>query len=158
MHHECATYLQTYRELANIPAGLGAMGYGMATNIRKKMTSVAILYVFDLSKSVCERLRDELKEFGPIVIANSPREAAESSHVVVSIVPGANEVRQVYLDDRTGVIAATRNSERLLLECSTIDVQSSQSVGEALLLAGAGTFVDTPVSVGFSHPMHCKRQ
>ncbi|KAF3386208.1 3-hydroxyisobutyrate dehydrogenase [Penicillium rolfsii] len=128
--------------------GLGAMGYGMAANIRKKMPPEATLYVFDMSKTICELFRKQMIDVGPIAIVNSPREAAESSHTVVSIVPGANEVRQVYLHELSGVIAATRNPERLLLECSTIDVQSSRAVGEALLLAGAGTFIDTPVSGG----------
>ncbi|OJJ53629.1 hypothetical protein ASPSYDRAFT_212655 [Aspergillus sydowii CBS 593.65] len=124
------------------------MGYGMARNIRKRMSPTATLYVFDVAKSSCERFCHEVRGIGAVVAVNSPREASESSQTVVSIVPGATEVRQVYLDAATGVIAATRNPERLILECSTIDAQSTRAVAEELLLAGAGTYVDTPVSGG----------
>lgn len=123
------------------------MGYGMARNIRKRMPPTAILYIYDVSKSVCERFCLELRGIGHSVVVNSPREAAESSQTVISIVPGAKEVRQVYLDATTGVIAAARNPDRLILESSTIDSQSSRNVAEELLLAGAGTYIDTPVSV-----------
>lgn len=129
------------------------MGYGMARNIRKRMSPTATLYVFDVAKSSCERFCHEVRGIGAVVAVNSPREASESSQTVVSIVPGATEVRQVYLDAATGVIAATRNPERLILECSTIDAQSTRAVAEELLLAGAGTYVDTPVSVRQEVPL-----
>jgi 3-hydroxyisobutyrate dehydrogenase len=123
------------------------MGYGMARNIRKRMHPTATLYMYDVSRSVCERFAQEMRGIGHCTIVDSPREAAESSQTVISIVPGAKEVRQVYLDPATGVIAAARNIDRLILECSTVDSQSSRDVAEELLLAGAGTYVDTPVSV-----------
>ncbi|KAL3485853.1 NAD binding domain of 6-phosphogluconate dehydrogenase-domain-containing protein [Aspergillus germanicus] len=128
--------------------GLGAMGYGMARNIRKRMPPTATLYVYDVSRGVGERFCQEVRGIGRIGAVDSPREAAESSQTVISIVPGAKEVRQVYLDAKTGVIAAARNPDRLILECSTIDSQSSRDVAEKVLLAGAGTYVDTPVSGG----------
>jgi 3-hydroxyisobutyrate dehydrogenase-like beta-hydroxyacid dehydrogenase len=127
--------------------GLGAMGYAMAKNIRKKMLPTGTLYIFDVFRSACERFYDEMQAFGPTVIADSPREAAELSGTVISIVPGADEVRQVFLDATTGIIVARSNPERLILECSTIDSHSTRAVGEALLVGGAGTYVDTPVSV-----------
>jgi 3-hydroxyisobutyrate dehydrogenase len=123
------------------------MGYGMARNIRKRMPPTATLYVYDVSRGVCGRFCHELRGIGRIGAVDSPREAAESSQTVISIVPGAKEVRQVYLDAATGVISAARDPGRLILECSTIDAQSSRDVAEELLLAGAGTYVDTPVSV-----------
>ncbi|KAJ5631984.1 hypothetical protein N7490_008323 [Penicillium lividum] len=89
-----------------------------------------------------------MNEIGRSVVVGSPREAAESSQTVISIVPGAKEVRQMYLDAATGVIAAARNPNRLILECSIIDSQSSRDVAEKLLLAGAGPYADTPVSGG----------
>lgn len=123
------------------------MGYGMARNIRKRMPPKATLYIYDVSKSVCERFCMELRGIGHSAAVNSPREAAESSNTVISIVPGVKEVRQVYLDAETGVITAARNPSRLILECSTIDSQGSRDVAEQLLLAGKGAYIDTPVSV-----------
>lgn len=126
------------------------MGFGMASNIRKKMPSTAVLYIYDVYRPSCERFQEVMKEVGSIVITDSPREAAENAGAVVSIVPGANEVRKVYLDEASGVISSKADSNRLILECSTIDSQSSREVGEALLAAGRGYYVDAPVSVGTS--------
>jgi 3-hydroxyisobutyrate dehydrogenase and related beta-hydroxyacid dehydrogenases len=123
------------------------MGYAMAKNIRKKMAPTGTLYVFDVFGRVCEKFRNEFKSFGPIVIVESPKEAAAMSQTIISIVPGAKEVRDVYLNDLSGVIAAPKNEDRLIMECSTIDSQSSREVGQALRTAGAGTYIDTPVSV-----------
>ncbi|KAJ6008903.1 hypothetical protein N7522_003919 [Penicillium canescens] len=128
--------------------GLGAMGYAMAKNIRRKMAPTGTLYIFDVFRLACERFQNEFKEFGPVVIVDSPREAAALSQTVVSIVPGPEEVQQVYLNDISGIVAAPKNQDRLIMECSTIDSQSSRDVGEALRAAGAGIYIDTPVSGG----------
>ncbi|KAJ5935993.1 hypothetical protein N7454_005291 [Penicillium verhagenii] len=124
------------------------MGYAMAKNIRKEMAPTGTLYVFDVFGRVCEKFRDEFASVGPIVIVESPKEAAAMSQTIISIVPGAKEVREVYLHDVSGVIAAPKNEDRLIMECSTIDSQSSREVGQALGTAGAGTYIDTPVSGG----------
>lgn len=127
------------------------MGYPMASNIRRKMSPNATLYVNDVYRPACARFMSEFRNYGPVEITESAKEAAENASVVVSIVPAAEDVRQVYLDKLTGVIAATRNPTRLILECSTIDTKSAIAVGEELRSAGAGIYVDTPVSVGL-HP------
>lgn len=129
------------------------MGYAMAKNIRQKMSPTGNLYIFDVFRTACERFYDEIQATGPVIIVDSPREAAEFADTVISIVPGADDVRQVYLDAVTGIIAARKNSERVLLECSTIDSKSTQAVGEALLVGKLGTYVDTPVSVSL-RPRH----
>ncbi|KAF2179695.1 3-hydroxyisobutyrate dehydrogenase-like protein [Zopfia rhizophila CBS 207.26] len=128
--------------------GLGAMGYAMAANIRKKIPSSSTLCVNDINASACERFQQEFGSLGPIKIVSSAREAAEDSKVVISIVPGVVDVKKVYLDEKNGVIAARADSERVSCECSTIDVKSTKEVGEALMKAGRGTYVDTPVSGG----------
>ncbi|KAK3208409.1 hypothetical protein GRF29_77g609501, partial [Pseudopithomyces chartarum] len=128
--------------------GLGAMGYAMASNIRKKMSTDATLYINDINSSACVRFKDEHSSYGNIEIVSTAREAANDANVVISIVPGASDVKQVYLDETHGVIAATKNSERILCECSTIDVQTTREVGEKLKAAGLGTYIDTPVSGG----------
>ena len=57
------------------------------------------------------------------------------------------DVKKVYLDEKNGVIAARKDEERVMCECSTIDVKSTRECGEALMARGLGTYVDTPVSV-----------
>lgn len=127
--------------------GVGVMGYAMASNIRKKMSPKAVLYVNDVNLPVCEKFTQEFASYGPIKVASSAKEAATHASVVISIVPGAAEVRDVYLNQETGIIAAPQDSSRLSLDCSTIDCQTSRSVGEELLNAGSGIFRDAPVSV-----------
>ncbi|KAF2636652.1 6-phosphogluconate dehydrogenase C-terminal domain-like protein [Massarina eburnea CBS 473.64] len=112
------------------------------------MPSSSIFYINDINTSACERFKSEHSSYGSIEIVPTAREAATKSKYVISIVPGAADVKKVYLDDKNGVIASTKDEERVLCECSTIDVKSTREVGEALKTSGMGTYVDTPVSGG----------
>jgi hypothetical protein len=127
--------------------GLGAMGFAMAMNMRKKIPASSTLYINDINASSCERFSAEYSTFGPVKIVATAREAAENANVLISIVPGGADVKAVYLDDTTGVIAAKKNDERLMLECSTIDVGSTKEVGRRLKAKGLGVYIDAPVSV-----------
>src|SRR5437764_514609 len=133
--------------MTNFSSGLGAMGYPMASNIRSKISSSSVLYIHDINASACERFKAAYSSHGPIEIASSAREAAENAKVVISIVPGTEDVKKVYLDAETGVIAARRDAESLTIECSTIDVETNRSVGKKLMEGGLGVYVDAPVSV-----------
>lgn len=123
------------------------MGFAMASNIRKKMPSESTLYINDINVQACERFKAEYSSLGPIEIVPTAREAAENSSVLISIVPGVQDVKTVYLDARNGVISAKKSGERLMLECSTIDVESTKEVGRRLKEAGLGVYIDAPVSV-----------
>ena len=125
------------------------MGYGMATNVRKKLSNNATMFINDVNTSACERFVTELSEHGPIEIVKTAKEAASKSPVLISIVPAADHVRQVYMDKENGVIAAPKDDKRLILECSTIDVQSTRDVGQAIMDAGVGRYIDAPVSVSY---------
>jgi len=123
------------------------MGYAMASNVRKKMPASSTLYIYDVYQPSCERFASEYKDLGPIEIAKTVKEAASRSKYVFSIVPTAQNVRQVYLDSDSGLVAAPQDPERLILECSTIDSDSAREVGESLSQSKHGHYVDTPVSV-----------
>lgn len=123
------------------------MGYAMASNIRRKIPSTSTLYINDINAVACSRFEREFSTHGPIEIVSTAREAAENAKIVISIVPGASDVKKVYLDEEKGVVAAKKDSERVLCECSTIDVKSTREVGELLRERGLGIYVDTPVSV-----------
>ena len=116
-------------------------------NVRKKMPKTATLFVNDISMDVCDRFKSAAAEFGLVVPVKTAKEAAESSDTLISMVPGPKDVRAVYLTQESGVIAARPNDRRLMLECSTIDSQTTRDVGEELMKAGLGTYIDTPVSV-----------
>jgi hypothetical protein len=141
------------KSFANPSIGLGAMGYAMASNVRKKAPADAILYINDINISVCERFKSGHSGYGPIEIVSTAREAVEHASYVISIVPGADDVWKVYLDKTGGVIASKKDPERVLCECSTIDVKSTRIVGGALMRQGLGTYVDTPVSVSHDLPI-----
>lgn len=123
------------------------MGYAMASNIRKKMPSSSTLYVYDVYRPSCERFASEYSATGPIVISDSVRDAAARAKTIVSIVPTADNVRQVFLDPVTGLVAAPPYPDRLILECSTIDAASARQVGATLAVSQHGHYIDTPVSV-----------
>lgn len=123
------------------------MGYGMAMNIRKKIPPTSTLFITDVFRPSCEKFHSEFSSHGAIEIVDSAREVAERAGIIISIVPAAKDVRQVYQDAQTGIIAASPNPERLMLECSTIDAETAKDVGEELGKANAGVYIDAPVSV-----------
>lgn len=127
------------------------MGYGMAMNIRKNIPQTSTLFITDIFRPVCEKFRDEFSSYGAIEIVDSARELAERAATIISIVPAAKDVKQVYLDNQYGIIAGKASPDRLMLECSTIDAQTAREVGETLLKANAGSYIDTPVSVCLLH-------
>jgi 3-hydroxyisobutyrate dehydrogenase-like beta-hydroxyacid dehydrogenase len=131
------------------------MGYAMAANIRKKISSESTLYINDINAAACEHFKAEYSSFGCIEIVATAREAAENAKVLISIVPGGQDVQAVYLDEKNGVIAAKKNEERLMLECSTIDVATTKEVGRRFKKAGLGTYIDAPVSVRLPSIPNC---
>ena len=128
------------------------MGFAMATNIRKKISKNATMYINDINSKACQQFVKDTGEYGPIEIVDSAKDAASKSQILISIVPAAKHVRQVYLDHDNGVIAATKDDKRLILECSTIDVETTREVGNVVMAAGLGRYVDTPVSVSTASP------
>jgi len=135
------------RESANGQTGLGSMGYHMAGHIRKKMSPSATLYINDIYRSSCERFKEEFGSLGQVDIVDTPKEAATKATIVMTIVPRAPDVRKIYLDETTGISQAPKNPNRLLLECSTIDIESTLDVAKKVTEAGSGVYIDTPVSV-----------
>ncbi|KAJ2901607.1 hypothetical protein MKZ38_001627 [Zalerion maritima] len=120
----------------------------MAASIRRKLPKTSVLYVFDVHEPACERFKKEFGDMGQIEIEECPRQIACKADVVVSMVPGAREVAHVYLDADDGIISATENPQRLLLECSTIDSETARDVAGKMQEAGRGLYVDAPVSGG----------
>lgn len=123
------------------------MGYHMAGHIRKNMPSSATFLINDVVASVCQRFVNEFNRYGPIKVVATAKEAASGSKVVISIVPSAKNVRDVFLDSKTGIIGAPKDTDRLLLECSTIDLKTTREIAAMMAESGVGTYVDTPVSV-----------
>ncbi len=117
--------------------GVGNMGRPMVQNLIKGGHDVR---AFDLSASALEAVRATGAQ-----IASSVADAAANAEFVISMLPVGQNVRDVYLAD-TGLIAHASDGATLL-DCSTIDVESSTVVHAAAAAAGVD-MLDAPVSGG----------
>ena len=55
------------------------MGYPMAVNLRKKMSSEVTLYICDVSETALSRFQAEMSGEGPIKVAKNGFEVANAS-------------------------------------------------------------------------------
>jgi 3-hydroxyisobutyrate dehydrogenase len=117
--------------------GLGNMGAGMAANLAKAGHDVL---AFDLSPAALDRARG-----AGCRVAASATEAVGEAETVITMLPAGVHVRQVWTE---AVIPAARPGA-LLIDCSTIDVDSARAVSAAAVAAGKGLrAADAPVSGG----------
>jgi len=117
--------------------GLGNMGGPMAINLVKAGHEVR---VFDLSPDAIATL----VEAGATSV-NAVEEVCENADFVVSMLPAGKHVKAIYTGEN-GLVDYLKKST-LVIDCSTIDAESAQFVGNALGEAGI-KFVDAPVSGG----------
>jgi 3-hydroxyisobutyrate dehydrogenase len=117
--------------------GLGNMGLPMAQNLLKAGHPVS---GFDVSTDATERLAA-----GGGTRTNSIADACKDAEVVITMLPAGEHVREVYLGDG-GVLAAVMPGT-LLIDSSTIDVQTARDVAQAAEGKGLA-MVDAPVSGG----------
>ena len=115
--------------------GLGNMGGGMAANQAKAGHAVA---AFDLSAAALERAGA-----AGCTPVSSVSEAVRDADVVITMLPAGPHVLKVYSEQIIGVAP----SSALLLDCSTIDVDTARKVAE-LAREGSYAFADAPVSGG----------
>ena len=116
--------------------GVGNMGGPMARNLLKAGHTVS---AFDLSDAVLE----------PVLKAGASKAASanaavKDADVVVTMLPAGSHVRAVYLDN--GILASAKKGA-LLIDSSTIDIDSARAVAAAAEKAGFD-FLDAPVSGG----------
>ena len=117
--------------------GLGHMGLPMARNLLKAGHAVQ---GYDVSTAAVAALA-EAGGTGTASIAKAVVEA----ELVVTMLPEGRHVRTVYMD-QGGVFAAAPASA-LLVDCSTIDVETARTVAAAAAARGFA-MVDAPVSGG----------
>ncbi len=118
--------------------GLGNMGAPMAANLLK---AGHVVTGYDLSPAPLEALS---KAGGKI--AASAADAARGASVIITMLPAGEHVRDVYLH-QGGLIEVTAAERPLLIDCSTIDVDSARTVTAAAETAGLA-MLDAPVSGG----------
>ncbi|GGG92863.1 3-hydroxyisobutyrate dehydrogenase [Glycocaulis albus] len=117
--------------------GLGNMGSGMAVNLVKAGHEVR---GFDLNQDAVAALSAKGGKAAASVL-----DAVRGADAVVTMLPAGKHVRGIY-EGEEGIIAHA-GADTVLMDCSTIDVDSARAVGEAAAKAGI-KFVDAPVSGG----------
>jgi 3-hydroxyisobutyrate dehydrogenase len=117
--------------------GLGNMGAPMSANLVKAQHHVT---GFDVVAAPVAALAGR----GGHAAANAA-DAAASGDIVITMLPAGPQVRAVYLGP-DGVIARARPGA-LLIDCSTIDVETARAVAAAAAEKGLA-MLDAPVSGG----------
>ena len=115
--------------------GLGNMGGPMAANLAKAQHHVV---AFDLSDAALNTAVEKGAHK-----AASAAEAVKGAEIVVTMLPAGKHVREVYEKDVLPNVA----KGTLLIDCSTIDVESARHVAALAEKAGMD-MVDAPVSGG----------
>jgi 3-hydroxyisobutyrate dehydrogenase len=113
--------------------GLGNMGLPMAQNLLKAGHQVEGV---DINSAAVEKLKaagGASAEFAKV--------AAARADVVITMLPAGKQVREVYLGPN-GIIENT-NDGALLIDCSTIDVETARAVG-AVAEAKSLMMLDAP--------------
>ena len=117
--------------------GLGMLGSAVATHLLDSGFEV----------TVYNRTKDKTLQIGGkgAKIANSPREVAENSEIVITIVKDANAVREVSFG-KDGIIEGIHES-LVIADMSTIDPLESKKITEEFLQKGIDK-LDIPVMGG----------
>ena len=117
--------------------GLGNMGLPMARNLLRAGHQV-------VGYDIVESALDAAARAG-VKAAGSVPAAVAGAECVITMLPEGRHVRDVYLGDH-GVIARAE-PDALLIDCSTIDVDSARAVNRAAMEHGSEV-LDAPVSGG----------
>jgi 3-hydroxyisobutyrate dehydrogenase len=115
--------------------GLGNMGSGMAANQAKAGHAIN---AFDLSAPAMETAKAQ-----GMTPAASAAEAVKDVEVVITMLPAGKFVRDVYAES----ILPNAPKDALLIDCSTIDVDSARTVARDAAMQGFRA-ADAPVSGG----------
>jgi len=118
--------------------GLGNMGAPMAANLAKAGHRVI---GYDVNPNALRALAAS-----GVQAASSAAAAARGAELVITMLPAGEHVREVWLH-QGGLIEAVKGATPLLIDCSTIDVESARVVTAAARAAGL-EMLDAPVSGG----------
>jgi len=128
--------------------GLGNMGSRMAMNLLKWHKSNKTgkeVFVFD--KYPNQAITDEVKSNGAIVAASLERDMIPNCDVFISMVPSSSHVMELYKTSVLPGLAKKSTDSSLLVDCSTINPNTSRSV-HGLVRDQGHYMIDAPVSGG----------
>lgn len=115
--------------------GLGNMGSGMAANQAKAGREVI---AFDLNAEAVERAKQQ-----GMAAAASAADAVNDADIVITMLPAGQHVSDVYMQ----AILPHARKDALLIDCSTIDVDTARTVARDASMQGFRA-ADAPVSGG----------
>ena len=118
--------------------GIGNMGSPMAENLVKAGKNVK---VFDASANMVEKAKEKKLE----VAKNLDELITNEVTTVITMLPEGKNSEEVYLGDKGIINKVSKNC--LLIDCSTIDIQTSIEIGKKALEKGI-KMIDAPVSGG----------
>lgn len=117
--------------------GLGAMGGPMSKNLIKRG------YELSVYDTVVERMSAVVKEGAKA--GKSCKDVAAQADVIITMVPGPQNVRAVILGEN-GVIAGVRKGS-IVIDMSTIDPETTRDISKILAVKGI-KMLDAPVARG----------
>ena len=118
--------------------GIGNMGCPMAENL---MNAGEAVKVFDVSEKVLENAKEKNLK----TVKNLNDLITSDIETVITMLPEGKHSKQVYLGE-SGIINKVSNN-CLLIDCSTIDIQTSIEIGKKASEKGIN-MIDAPVSGG----------
>ena len=118
--------------------GVGNMGLPMAENLMKYGKKIK---VFDVSKKTLDIARekklDVVNDFNELI--------TKEVSTVITMLPEGKHSKEVFLGDNGIINKVSKNC--LLIDCSTIDIQTSKEIGKKATEKGI-LMIDAPVSGG----------
>ncbi len=114
--------------------GLGNMGAPMAANLVQSGEHVLGFDMVEAARQACAR--------DGVQIVATARSAVDDADVVITMLPGGEQVLSVWND-----IVPRARQGTLFIDCSTIDVESARAAHKLAAERGIGT-LDAPVSGG----------
>ncbi|KAL6160909.1 hypothetical protein ACJQWK_09155 [Exserohilum turcicum] len=118
----------------------------MMSHLARKLPEDSRIWVYDVVEQAVD---DACAEFPNRVLkGRSAKDVAQQADIIVTMVPEGAHVRSVYLDPDNGV-CSTDISNKLLIDCSTIDTATSLAVKDHVdTNFASAAFYDAPVSGG----------
>ena len=118
--------------------GVGNMGLPMAENLMKSGKKIR---VFDVSKKTIKIAKEKKLD----VVENLNELVTTTVTTVITMLPEGKHSKEVFLGDN-GIINKV-SKDCLLIDCSTIDIQTSKEIGKKATEKGI-KMIDAPVSGG----------
>ena len=118
--------------------GVGNMGLPMAENLMKSGKKIK---VFDVSKKTLDIAREKKLD----VVDDFNELITKEVSTVITMLPEGKHSKEVFLGDNGIINKVSKNC--LLIDCSTIDIQTSKEIGKKATEKGI-LMIDAPVSGG----------